>query len=134
MTTQIQENQIQPERLAQRQSGSERPALRAMLEARSVALVGASSRAGSFGERMVAEVGRSPAAPELYLVNPRYPQIGGRRCYPSLADLPGPVDLVLLGVPDLALEDQLALAASRGDRAAVIFGHAYETPAASAAH
>src|ERR1022692_951254 len=132
MTTQIQENQIQPERLAQRQSGSERPALRAMLEARSVALVGASSRAGSFGARMGAEVGRSPAAPELYLVNPRYPQIGGRRCYPSLADLPGPVDLVLLGVPDLAREDQLALAASRGDRSAVIFGNAYETPTTAA--
>src|ERR1022692_520131 len=128
MTTQIQENQIQSERLAQRRSGSEQPALRAMLEARSVALVGASSRPGSFGERMVAEVSRSPAAPELYLVNPRYPQIGGRRCYPSLADLPGPVDLVLLGVPDLALEGQLALAASRGDRSAVIFGNAHETP------
>ena len=39
--------------------GTYRPALLAMLEARSVALVGASSRPGSLGERMVAEIGRA---------------------------------------------------------------------------
>jgi acetate---CoA ligase (ADP-forming) len=107
-----------------------RPALRAMLEARSVALVGASPRPGSFGQRMIDEVGRSPAGPDIYLVNPRYRQIGERRCRPSLADLPGPVDLVLLGVPDAVLEEQLDLAASRGDAAAVIFGNAHEDPPA----
>jgi acyl-CoA synthetase (NDP forming) len=99
-----------------------------MLEARSVALVGASPRAGSLGERMISEVTRSPAGPEVYLVNPRHQQIAGRPCHASLADLPGPVDLVLLAVPDRALEEQLTLAAQRGDRGAVIFGSAHELP------
>ena len=85
--------------------GTYRPALLAMLEARSVALVGASSRPGSLGERMVAEVGRSPATPRIHLVNPRYRRIDGRPCHPSLADLPETVDLVLLGVPDPALAE-----------------------------
>jgi acetate---CoA ligase (ADP-forming) len=106
--------------------GPDASALTAMLEARSVALVGASPRPGSFGQRMVEEVTRSPARPEVHLVNPRYAEIGGRRCVPSLADLPGPVDLVLLAVPDAALEEQLTLAARRGDRSAVIFGNAHE--------
>jgi acyl-CoA synthetase (NDP forming) len=101
-----------------------------MLEARRVALVGASARPGSFGQRMVAEVARSPSRPALHLVNPRYRQIGDRDCVPSLADLPGPVDLVLLAVPDAALEDQLTLAGRRGDRSAVIFGNAWEAPPA----
>jgi acyl-CoA synthetase (NDP forming) len=105
-----------------------RPALLAMLEARSVALVGASPRPGSLGERMVAEVSRSLAGPRVYLVNPRYREIAGRPCHPSLADLPETADLVLLGVPDTALDDQLSLAARRGDRSAVIFGGAYEIP------
>jgi acyl-CoA synthetase (NDP forming) len=100
--------------------------LAAMLEARSIALVGASPRPGSFGQRMVDEVTRSPAAPQVQLVNPRYAEIGGRRCVPSLADLPDPVDLVLLGVPDTALEEQLSLAAQRGDAAAVLFSSAHE--------
>ncbi len=101
------------------------PALRAMLEARSVALVGASPRPGTLGARMVAEVARSPAAPAMYLVNPKYREIGGVPCHPSLAALPRPVDLVLLGVPDAALAGQVELAARRGDRSAVIFGGAF---------
>ena len=109
-----------------RQAPGTAGALAAMLAARSVAVVGASSRPGSFGARMLAEVTASPAAPEIFPVNPRYSELGGRRCHPSLADLPGPVDLVLLGVPDAALEAQLTLAGQRGDRSAVIFGNARE--------
>ncbi len=97
-----------------------------MLQARSIALVGASPRPGTFGQRMVEEVTRSPSRPLVHLINPRYGEIGGRRCLPSLADLPEPVDLVLLAVPDGQLEPQLELAAARGDRYAVIFGNAYE--------
>jgi acetate---CoA ligase (ADP-forming) len=99
-----------------------------MLEARSIALVGASRRPGSLGERMVAEVPASPSRPRVYLVNPRYDEIAGLRCHPRLADLPEPVDLVLLGVPDSALESQLEAAAARGDRSAVIFGSAHDVP------
>ncbi len=99
-----------------------------MLEARSVALVGASPREGSLGQRMISEVARSPAAPRMYPVNPRHGRIAGWPCLPSLADLPEPADLVLLAVPDTALEDQLALAARRGDRSAVIFGSAHDQP------
>src|SRR5450755_1064149 len=123
------EEQLQAgERISLPAAGPQRPVLRAMLEATSIALVGASPRPGSFGQRMIAEVARSPARPGIYLVNPRYRQIGERRCYPSLADLPGPAGLVLLGVPDTALEQQLSLAASRGAAAAVIFGNAHEDP------
>jgi acyl-CoA synthetase (NDP forming) len=49
---------------------------------------------------MVAQVAASPSKPRLYLVNPRYGEVGGIRCLPGLADVPEPVDLVLLGVPD----------------------------------
>ena len=116
------------EQLARDDPGPQPGALRTMLEARSVALVGASRRPGSFGARMLAEVAKSAAGPAVYPVNPRYPEIEGRSCYPSLADLPTPADLVLLGVPDTALEEQLALAATLGCRSAVIFGNAHENP------
>ncbi len=117
-------------RIDDRQRAAKRgsTALTAMLEAHSIALVGASERPGSLGERMVAEVAASPSRPRLYPVNPRYDRIAGVPCHPRLADLPEPVDLVLLGVPDAALEEQLAAAAGRGDRSAVIFGSAYDVP------
>lgn len=100
-----------------------RAAVAAMLGARSVAIVGASARLDSFGARMIIEAQRSSV--ELHLVNPRYDRIGELACLPSLADLDEPVDLVLLGVPDTALVEQLGMAAKAGARSAVLFGAAH---------
>src|SRR3954454_10923616 len=99
-------------------------AVHAMLGARSVAVVGASARPGSFGERLVTQVLRSPSAPAVHLVNPRYDEVFGRPCVSSLDAVDGPVDVVLLGVGDDALDGELARAAARGDRSAVVFGNA----------
>jgi acetate---CoA ligase (ADP-forming) len=98
--------------------------LAVMLEAGSVALVGASPRPGSLGSRMISEVAKSASRPRTYLVNPRYDDVGGVPCYPGLGELPEPVDLALLAVPDTALEDQVKSAAAAGARSAVIFGSA----------
>jgi acyl-CoA synthetase (NDP forming) len=95
----------------------------AMLNARSMAVVGASPRPGSFGARMVLEAQRGSA--RVHLVNPRYDRIDDLPCAPSLTDLDGEVDLVLLGVPDEALVEQLESAAAIGVRSAVLFGSAH---------
>lgn len=108
-----------------------RDPVQSMLEARTVAIVGASPRAESFGLRMVTELSRSAAPIELHLVNPRYDSVLGRGCVPSLDDIPEPVDLVLLGVRDSSLEAELERAAARGDRSAVIFGSAHDQGAAA---
>jgi acetate---CoA ligase (ADP-forming) len=100
--------------------------LAVMLEARSVALVGASPRAGSLGARMIEEVAKSPSRPRAYLINPRYDEIGGAPCYPSLTALPEAADLALLAVPDAALEEQVRTVADGGARSAVIFGSAVD--------
>ena len=47
--------------------------------------------------------------------------MAGRPWHQSLADLPGPVDLAVLAVPNAALEAQLRAAAAAGIPAAVIF-------------
>ncbi len=104
-------------------SDSRRAAVAAMLGARAVAVVGASPRADSFGSRMVVEAQRGSA--RVHLVNPRYDRIGEVPCAPTLADLGEAVDLVLLGVPDTALVEQLESAVAVGARSAVVFGSAY---------
>jgi acyl-CoA synthetase (NDP forming) len=95
----------------------------AMLDARSVAVVGASPRPDSFGNRMVIEAGRGRA--RVHLVNPRYAEVDGRPCLPSVADVGEPVDLVLLGVGDHAVATELEAAAAAGARSAVVFGSAH---------
>jgi acyl-CoA synthetase (NDP forming) len=93
--------------------------------ARSVAVVGASDRPGSFGLRLTTEALRSPGYQQVHLVHPSRTTVLDRPCVPSLDDVPGPVDLVLLGVPDAALAPTLAAASARGDAGAVVFGPAY---------
>jgi len=108
------------------QTKTQRSSLSAMLEAGSVAVVGASRRPGSTGETMVSELQVGGFAGPIYPVNPGYEEVLGRRCYASLAELPGPVDLVILGVKNALLESQLELAGKIGARAAVIFASCVE--------
>ena len=53
---------------------------------KSVAIIGASPRAGSFGERT--QMAMAHFTGNLYLVNPRYEEIGGLKSYPSVTSLP----------------------------------------------
>jgi acetate---CoA ligase (ADP-forming) len=103
-------------------AAARRGAVATMLGARSVAVVGASPQPGSFGERMILEAQRGAA--RVHLVNPRYDRVGELTCAPSLADLDEAVDLALLGVPDVALVEQLEAAAAVGIPSAVVFGSA----------
>ncbi len=98
----------------------------AMLEARSVAVVGASRRPGSAGEVMVSELQVGGFTGPIYPVNPGYDEVLGLRCYPSLRELPEPAELVILGVKNELLESQLELAGESGARAAVIFASCVE--------
>ena len=100
-------------------------ALARTLEARSVALVGASARPGSLGRRMVTEAMRSPGLERVHLVNPSYAEVAGLPCVPDLNALDDAPDLVLLGVGDARLVDQLTAAAKVGARGAVVFGSAH---------
>ncbi len=95
------------------------------MRARSVAVVGASDRPDSFGWRVTTEVLRSPGLSRVHLVHPTRREVLGRPCLPSLHDVPEPVDLVLLGIPDAALAPTLEVAAARGDAGAVVYGPAY---------
>jgi len=97
-----------------------------LLEPRSIAVVGASARPGSFGDQLVGQLLGGGYTGEVHLVNPRYAEVAGRPCLPSLAELPGPVDLAVLAVPNAALEAQLATAAGLGIPAAAIFASCLE--------
>ena len=54
---------------------------------------------------------------EVYPVNPKYEQLGGWKCYPSIMDTPGPVDLAIIGVPAAATMEALYQCVSKGVKA-----------------
>lgn len=99
-----------------------------MLEARSVAVVGASVKAGSLGRQMMAELRRGGFDGAVYPVNPGYDEVDGYRCYPSLLDVPAPVDLAILGVANARIEQAMRDAATAGAASVVTFSSLYEEP------
>ena len=100
-------------------------AIGALLSPRSIAIVGATPREGSLGQRLLAHIGGWRYRGSIYPVNPTHREINGQACYPSLAALPGPVDLVAFAVNDDRLEAALQDAATHGAKAGVIFGRLY---------
>lgn len=99
-----------------------------MLEARSVAVVGASTREGSVGHQTLIELIEGGFGGDVYPVNPKYQEILGLACRPSLAAIGEPVDLAVLAVGNALLEEQLRLAVDAGARSAVIFASCWEAP------
>jgi acyl-CoA synthetase (NDP forming) len=96
-----------------------------LLTPSSVALIGASPKAGSVGQGMIQTVKGGGYAGRLHYVNPSYTEIDGQPCYPSIADLPETVDLVVLGVANARLEQSLGQAIAAGARSATIFASCY---------
>ena len=84
---------------------------RAFLACGRIAVVGASDDPKSFGgtvRRALVDHGI-----DVVTVNPNVPTVGGETCYPSLADVPDPVDGVLVMVPGAAAEAVVRAAAER---------------------
>ncbi|MCJ7832076.1 MAG: acetate--CoA ligase family protein [Actinobacteria bacterium] len=101
-------------------------AIRTMLEARSVAVVGASPKKDSFGEMMMTELTRSGYDGAVYPVNPKYDEIHGSKAYPSITEIPEPVDLAILGVGNHLIEAQMQAAADAGARSVAIFASLHD--------
>jgi acetate---CoA ligase (ADP-forming) len=57
----------------------------------------------------------------IYPVNPKYDRLLGRRCYPSVAELPDGVDVLAFCVNHARVLEHLGPAAERGVGAAVVF-------------
>ena len=89
---------------------------------RGIAVVGASPRESSQGRRLYENLALHSTAPgEVYPVNPAYEEIGGRRCWPSISDLPaGDIDVALVMVNAARVLDTLKQCVRRGIPYAVV--------------
>lgn len=96
-----------------------------LMSPRAVALVGASPRPDSPGNDMLRMLRKSGFGGGVYPINPKYPEVEGWRCFPSLAALPEKVDHVVLSVANARIEAALDEAIAHGARAATILGSLY---------
>jgi acyl-CoA synthetase (NDP forming) len=99
-----------------------------MLEARSVAVVGASGRQGTAGHQTLLELRKGGFDGAVYPVNPKYEELEGNRCYPAIGDVPEPVDLAVISLANSLLEETLSACARTGVGSAVIYASGFEEP------
>ena len=94
--------------------------LRPFFRPAAVAVVGASRDPASIGFRLLAALLRQDFAGPVYPVNPRASEICARPAWPSVRDLPGPVDLAVVAVPPAAVLAVIDECAARGVRAVLL--------------
>ncbi len=66
---------------------------------KSIAIYGASTTPNSVGQAIVQNFIKPQFSGRVYAINPRYKQVLGVPCYPSLQEVPEPVDMVIVAVP-----------------------------------
>ncbi|MGH6953110.1 MAG: CoA-binding protein, partial [Alphaproteobacteria bacterium] len=96
-----------------------------LLTPRSIAFVGASPRKGTPGNGVLEAIRVGGYEGRVYPVNPKYQEVEGWRCHPSLAALPERVDLAVLCVASQHLERLLKDAIATGAKSAAVFDSCY---------
>ncbi|MFO7963265.1 MAG: CoA-binding protein [Desulfobacterales bacterium] len=82
------------------------PPLGALFNPKSIAIVGASKTIGKWGFTFLLHLIKGGYTGEIYPVNPTMKEILGKKVYPSISALPGPVDTAFILIPP----DQVAQA------------------------
>jgi acetate---CoA ligase (ADP-forming) len=94
--------------------------LDALLRPKSIAVIGASERP-SLGRSLIVSAERIGFEGRIYPINPKYPEILGQRCYPSVEELPEAPDVVAFCVGYRRILESFRPLAAKGAKAAAIF-------------
>jgi acetate---CoA ligase (ADP-forming) len=98
---------------------------RHLLEPRSIAIIGASPDKGRFGGRPLANLQLHDFAGRIYPVNPKYDDVDGLRCYPSITSVDGDVDAVLFAIPADQIPDALRDCGAKNVSLAVVISSGF---------
>jgi acetyltransferase len=96
-----------------------------ILNPQSVAVVGASKDPSRIGGRPLNCLRQYGYRGPVYPVNPKYEELYGWRCYSSVGEIEGPIDLAAIAVGREMVPDVLRACAEKGAKAAVIFSSGF---------
>ncbi len=87
----------------------------------SIAVVGATDRPASYGAQTLLNLEAVGFPGAVWGVNPKRTEVLGRPCVPSVADLPEPVDAVVVAIPAAGVSEAIDQAGAQGCGGAVVF-------------
>lgn len=96
-----------------------------LLNPRSIAIVGASDDPTRIGGRPVSHMINQRFEGGVYPVNPKRDTIQGLKAYPTLADIDGDVDFVLVAVPAASVAEVVRQAAAKRAKTVMVFSSGF---------
>jgi len=99
--------------------------LKALLEPRSIAVVGASRSPGKIGYTILRNIIEYGFKGELYPVNPNATEILGYRAYPSITAIPGEVDVAVVVIPAPETPKVIEECGKKGVKIAVVISSGF---------
>jgi len=106
--------------IAAREHRAEAASIAAFLNARSVAVIGASRRRDTVGAVLVRHLVLGDYAGKVYVVNPAADSVAGMPAYATVQDVPGDVDVAVVAVPAEAVNDVVLDCAAKGVHGLVV--------------
>jgi acetyltransferase len=91
-----------------------------LLRPESVAVIGASSEPGKVGYEILNNVISDGFAGAIYPINPKASEILGKKCYKTLTEVPGPVDLAVVVIKRDLVIPILKEMGEKGTKAAIV--------------
>src|SRR5229473_6494592 len=74
-------------------------AMNRIMQPDAVAVIGASSEEGKIGNSVMKNLINGGYKGNIYPINPKADEILGKKCYKSVKDIPGPVDIAVFAIP-----------------------------------
>jgi acetyltransferase len=96
--------------------------LKTLFHPRGIAIIGASADAARPGSVAVAVLTRQAYKGGIFPINPKYPEIQGLRCYPSVTDIGQPCDVAIVALPAAHVAEAVTQCGKAGIRFAVVLG------------
>jgi acyl-CoA synthetase (NDP forming) len=96
--------------------------VRPFFEPKSVAVLGASNDGTKFGGRLMTNLLKDGYKGTIYPVNRSEAEVQGVKAFPTLADLPGTPELVLVSIPAAGVPGAIAECVAVKSKAAVVYG------------
>jgi acetyl coenzyme A synthetase (ADP forming)-like protein len=113
------------ERFAGREQMAARAALEHVLAPTSVAVIGASRTRGTIGAELFHNLVANGFNGPAYPVNPSAPVVQSVVAYPTVLDIPGPVDLAVIAVPAVHVVETARQCAKKGVKSLVVISSGF---------
>jgi len=102
------------------------PSLDYIFRPHSVAVVGATEKAGSVGRTILWNLISNPFGGTVYPINPKRTNVLGVRAYPSLADVPEKIDLAVIVTPATTVPGIIKEATELGVKGAIVISAGFK--------